>query len=92
MSDKKQIKVGDILEMLNSGKTRKDIAAHYEIPMTQLKRIFEHDKLKGRKARPSVDWVLIDDTVGETATDVEQSSNAVPLEEQQEVLQEQSSY
>lgn len=67
MSDKKQIKISEILSMLEGGKSRKDIAAHLEIPMSQLKRIFEHEKLVGKKARPSVNWELIDDTVVEEA-------------------------
>lgn len=55
------IRISDVIELLETGHTREDIATHYGINKADCKRVFEHPKLKGRKTR-KVGYVLVDDT------------------------------
>lgn len=63
MDNKVQIKISDILRMLKEGYTRKDLAEHYDITQTAMKKIFQHPELKGKRTMPKVEdpYVLIDD-------------------------------
>jgi len=67
MQEKTQIKISDILAMLQNGKTRNDIAEHYGINMTEMKEIFKHPQLKGKKTKKpkELSYQLIDDISGE---------------------------
>ena len=59
-----KVKVSEVLAMLESGKDRKDIAAHYGLNANQTKDLFNHPKLKGKKTKKdySSAYVLEDDT------------------------------
>ena len=59
-----KVKVSDVLKMLEEGKDRKDIAAHYGLNANQTKDLFGHPKLKGKKTKKdySSAYVLEDDT------------------------------
>ena len=47
---KPQVKVSDVLELLNQGKDRKEIAEHYGIPVSVMARtVWQHPKLKNKK-------------------------------------------
>ena len=72
MSDKKQIKISEVLVLLEQGKKRSEIATHYGITDADVKKVFAHPKLKGKKAHKEPIWELTDDTddVVEPATDV----------------------
>jgi len=61
MSEKKQIKISDVVALLQEGKTRKEIAEHYDIPQSSVKKIFQHPKLKGKKSHKTPDYELVDD-------------------------------
>ena len=62
-SNPTQIKVSDVLEMLNQGKERSEIAAHYGLNGSELKQLFQHPQLKGKKTKkvkvPT--FVIVDD-------------------------------
>lgn len=65
MSDRKQIKVSEVLNLLDQGKNRADIQAHYELSHSEMKRLFQHEKLKGKKPKKQPSFDLVDDTVEE---------------------------
>lgn len=75
--EKPQIKVSDVLAMLNDGKTRDDIANHYGITKPDCKRLFEHPSLKGKKTKKKPGFILVDDT------EIEQAHNDSVVEEVQ---------
>lgn len=45
------VKINDVLTMLDEGKTREDIRIHYNISKAALNRLFQHEKLKGKKTK-----------------------------------------
>jgi len=59
-----KVKVSEVLQMLENGKDRKAIAAHYGLNANQTKDLFQHPKLKGKKTLKdySSAYVLEDDT------------------------------
>jgi len=59
-AEKKQIVVEDIQDMLKAGKTRKDIAEHYDLPITWMaENVFNHPDLKGLKTKKTYDVVVV---------------------------------
>ena len=65
----KQISISAILNDLENGVTRAEIGANYEISPREVKVLFDHPKLKGKKAKkvftPSFDIVDdVPDTLG----------------------------
>jgi hypothetical protein len=63
--EKKVIKKSEILSMRDSGKTKKEIAEHYDLPVTRMTEVFNQLNIKGRpKAKPSIELIVEDDTVG----------------------------
>lgn len=78
---KPQVKVSDVLELLNQGKDRKEIAEHYGIPVSVMARtVWQHPKLKNRKAKKQYDIVIEDDTVDPAQTTLEQQIAEVEAE------------
>lgn len=60
----KQIKISEILEKLDSGKSRKEINEEYGLNPREIKALWSNEKLKNRKpAKYTVDFDLVDDTV-----------------------------
>ena len=86
-SQKPQIRVSGVLEMLKNGKTRDDIAEHYGITKTAVKSLFQHPELKNKKTivKKEDPFVLIDDVT------ISDSPNAPEEPVQEEVLVEESS-
>jgi hypothetical protein len=60
-SDKVKITVSSVLGMLKEGKTREEIRQHYGLSKTELKALFQHPKLKGRKTHKAPSFTLVDD-------------------------------
>lgn len=61
--EKKVIKKSEILEMRNEGKTKKEIADYYGLPVTKMTSVFNQLNIKGRpKAKPDFELVIQDDT------------------------------
>ena len=72
-----QVTVSGILEDLQNGLTRNEIKEKYSLSANQLKQVFQHEKLKGRKTKKQEAQVLvIDDTV---ETTVEPMTEDVPM-------------
>jgi nucleoside-triphosphatase THEP1 len=86
MSEKKQIKISEVLDLLKQGLNRPAIAKHYDMSMAECRRLFAHPKLKSKKALKQSDFVLLDDTeVGE----IEVASQDVSAETE-EILEVQN--
>lgn len=62
--NKLEITITGILECLEKGMSRQDIAAHYEVSLKEIKAHFQHPKLKGKKAKRNLEFtsILVDDT------------------------------
>lgn len=67
MAEKIKLTIAGILADLKAGLDRKQIKAKYGLSSIDLKRVFQHDKLKGRKVSPLPNFELIDDTTDDTA-------------------------
>lgn len=61
MSEKKVITVQEVLSMLENGKSREEIREHFELNKTELKQLFEHPKLKGKKTKKAPSFIVIDE-------------------------------
>jgi len=57
-----QLTVSGVLADLGNGLTRAMIQAKYKLSGKDMKALFSHEKLKGRKTTPAPGFVLIDDT------------------------------
>jgi len=87
MSERQQIVVEDVLEMLADGKTREEIQAHYGLNGVELKKLFMHEQLKGRRTHkvPTFEIVSREDLPqapyrGEAVT---QATDLVAVEEEE---------
>ena len=58
----KNIKISEVLALLDEGKSREEIAEHYGISMPDCRRLFKHEKLKGKKAKKQPSFSITDDT------------------------------
>jgi len=74
MSERKQIKVTDVLELLKQGMTRAEIREHLGLTHSGLRTLFSHPKLKGKKPHKQPEFIIIDDT----EADVQESPDASP--------------
>jgi len=60
----KQINRSEVLSLLDQGKTRKEIAAHFGVPMSVMKaKIWSDPSLKNLKAKKHYDLELVHDDV-----------------------------
>jgi hypothetical protein len=59
MSEMKQIVVEDVLEMLQQGKTRKEIQNHYELNGVEAKILFSDPALKGKRTYKKRNFVVV---------------------------------
>ena len=57
----KQIKISEVLALLDQGLARPEIAKALEISMPDCRKLFQHPKLKGKKPKKQMDFELIDD-------------------------------
>lgn len=62
MTEKITVTIKGLLEDLDEGLTRPEIAKKYGLTLTDVREIFKHDKLKDKKARTAPRFILIDDT------------------------------
>ncbi len=75
---KPQIKISEVQAMLAEGKDREAIRIHYNLKKSELKALFMHPKLKGKKVKKTLDrqkFTIVDDTEGTAATS--ESASAV---------------
>lgn len=61
--EKVKITTTEVLELLELGKTRDEIREHYGLSNPDLKRLFKHPRLKGRKTKKAPGFDLEDDIV-----------------------------
>jgi hypothetical protein len=80
---KTQLTVSGILNDLNEGLSRPNIQAKYNLSGKDMKDLFAHPKLKGRKTKPAPSFVLTDDT-----SDLEMVVAVAPEETQEEISEE----
>ena len=57
-----EIKITKVLDLLNEGKSRQEIADYFGISLFECKKLFLHPKLKGKKAKKQLPFNIIDDT------------------------------
>jgi hypothetical protein len=65
--EKRVITVNGVLECLDKGMSRSQIKQHFGIQTWELKALFQHPKLKGRKAKVEkvLSFEVVDDTINE---------------------------
>lgn len=94
-NEKKQISLSHVLDMLENGHTREEIGEHYGLNSTELKVLFKHEKLKGKrtkKKKPKPSFDIVDDlneeeqSVADIAEDAPSSSD----EHQEESFEEET--
>lgn len=61
--EKVKITTTEVLELLDLGKTREEIRDYYGLSNPDLKRLFKHPRLKGRKTKKAPGFDLEDDIV-----------------------------
>lgn len=62
-----RITISEVLSLLDQGKSRKEIAEHYGRTQSEMKRIvWEHPKLKNRKAKKQYTGIELEDDTEET--------------------------
>lgn len=71
--NKVQVRLSEVLSLLEQGKGRQEIAEHFGLSLAEIKNIFEHPKLKGRRPKKVKEesFNLVDDT----ATPLDLGSN-----------------
>ena len=89
MSEKRQIVVEDVLEMLEAGKTRAEIKEHYGLNGVELKKLFQHEDLKGKRTHKERSFEIVtraDLNGGEPASEVTETveEEAPEMEEAEE--------
>lgn len=66
-----RITISEVLSLLDQGKSRKEIAEHYGRTQSEMKRIvWEHPKLKNRKAKKQYTGIELEDDTEETVAQV----------------------
>lgn len=68
---KKDIKISEVLQCLEDGMSRKEIAEHFDITMVDCKRMFKDPLLKGKKAKKQAQFNLVDDVSDEKEVNAE---------------------
>lgn len=81
---KTEIKISEVLSLLEEGKTREEIRDYFDITKPDLVALFKHPLLKGKKAKKQRSFVVVDDVSTE---EVEQISN-VAVEEEVPTIQD----
>jgi len=59
---KREIKISEVLDLLNQGNDRAAIREHYGLTHQEMSALFQHPKLKNRKPKSQPSFVLVDDT------------------------------
>jgi len=89
--EKRQIKVSDVLALLEQGKDRAAIKQELSLTHAEMTALFQHSKLKNKKPKTQPTFELVDDTdetaeeatasvdtpVAETNTQTEETSETI---------------
>ena len=86
---RQQIRISQIVEDIENGLTRNEIKEKYSLTGVDMKKLFAHPTLKGKKAR-KLTIEIIDDTIEETpiASNEPELPFGEPVEPTEEVRQE----
>lgn len=76
--------ISSILECLDNGMTREEIAEHFGISMKEVRQHFKHPKLKGRKPKKPMTSVLVDDTEEDIIVSEEEITGNLEFDNQEE--------
>lgn len=57
----KEIKISEVLEMIEAGKTRPEIKEHYNLTTKEMAALNNHPLIKGKKAKTPLNITIIDD-------------------------------
>jgi len=76
MSEKKQISVSAVIDDLNNGLSRLQIGEKYGLTAREVKEMFKHPSLKGKKAKKVFEpsFELVDDVQKDSPEDEPQQS------------------
>lgn len=96
MENKREIKVSEVIALLEAGKSREEIGAELGLTRAEVTALFKHPSLKGKKAKKQLDFVVVDDTSDVTLETQEEEETPTEefhqdgfQEEPQEELQEE---
>lgn len=82
----KEIRISEVLELIETYHNREEIAEHFGINMSECKQLFQHPELKGKRTRPKPTFVIVDD-VSDNQVDledmIEEVESELPVEEAQ---------
>lgn len=87
MEIKREIKVSEVLALLEAGKSREEIGVELGLTKAEVTALFKHPSLKGKKAKKQLDFVVVDDTSDVTLENQEEEETLT--EELQEEIQEE---
>lgn len=88
MSEIKRITISEVLECIDSGMKRTEIAEHFNISMTECNKMFQHPLLKGRRAKKQESFLLVDDISTEEEAENNAEESSVITEEPTPVREE----
>jgi len=92
----KDIRISEVLALLNQGKDRKEIAKVFDISAIDCKKLFQHPALKGKRVRKQPDFNIIDDVsnveIVQQRVDQELAESIDEGEVQNEELQPESEW
>ena len=69
----REIKISEVLDLLEQGKTREEIQSIYGLSVKELKMLFSHPKLKGKKTKKAPSFILVDDLENEEGEVLQQN-------------------
>ena len=78
----------DVLALLADGKTREEVREHYGISKGDLKKVFQHPDLKGRKTKKAPGFVFEDASNSISNAEIETTTNEVANEVVEDVQEE----
>ena len=58
----REIKISEILNLLDKGYTRDMLKEYYSLTNKEIKNLFTHPKLRGLKAKKAMSFEIVDDT------------------------------
>ena len=100
MENKREIKVSEVIALLEAGKSREEIGAELSLTRAEVTALFKHPSLKGKKAKKQLNFVITDDTSDVTLENQEEEETiteeyqdgfqAEPQEELKEEEEEQT--
>lgn len=85
MENKREIKVSEVIALLEAGKSREEIGTELGLTKAEVTALFKHPSLKGKKAKKQLDFVVVDDISDVTLETQEEEET--PTEEYQDGFQ-----